>query len=55
MELEAVPESVLVDVFTSLKKDKNRTYLLLNDFQTACIDFKPKCLIDYYPDEDSLK
>ena len=54
MEQEAVEESVLQDVFSDLKLDKTRSYLLLADFKTSLLKHKPKCLLEYYPDEKSL-
>ena len=48
-------ESVLLDVFTSLKQDKNRSHLLLDDFRQSLLKFRPKCLGEYYPDQVSLE
>lgn len=55
MEQESVPDSVLIDVFAHLKSEQSRAYLILADFETACKKYKPKCLIDYYGDSESLQ
>lgn len=55
MEQESHPDSVLLEVFTQLKSDKNRDHLLLADFEIGCSQYKPKCLIDYYGDQASLQ
>jgi hypothetical protein len=55
MDQESVEESVLLDVFTSLKLDKNRGYIVLDDFKKSLVKYRPKCLADYYPDQESLE
>lgn len=55
MEQEVVEESVLLDVFTSFKQDKNRGYLLVEDFRQSLLKHRPKCLVEYYPDQESLE
>jgi hypothetical protein len=52
MEQDVVVEdSVLLDVFTALKQNQNRGYLVLDDFRQFVLKHKPKCLVEYYPDE----
>ena len=55
MEQESELDSVLIEVFTLLKSDKNRDHLILADFESGCCQYQPKCLIDYYGDKASLQ
>lgn len=55
MEVEQISESAYLDVFTSLKTDKNKSYITVEDFNEAVLKYKPKCLEDYLEDLESLK
>ena len=43
---------MFLDVFSELKSDKNKSYIVLDDFQQACLRYKPQCLKDFLDESD---
>ena len=55
MEQEQVSETVFLDVFTSLKGNKQQSYIMLRDFVDACRKYKPQCIDGFFEDDEGLE